>query len=104
VAVEAGTRRAGQRRIGSNALQGCTMDEYQPVDCGLHDRLEELATLRQPARIAYRDERGEVREAEGTINDVFASDGVEYLRTEGGEEIRLDRIEQVDGRHYGASG
>jgi Rho-binding antiterminator len=79
------------------------MDEYKPVDCGLHDRLEELSTLGQPARIAYRDERGEVREAEGTIRDVFAHDGAEYVRTEAGEEIRLDRIERVDGRHFGAT-
>lgn len=78
------------------------MDEYRPVDCSLHDRLEELATLRQPARIAYRDDRGEVRAAEDRIADVFSADGVEYIRTEAGEQIRLDRIEDVDGRSFGA--
>lgn len=76
------------------------MSDYKPVDCGLHDRLEELATLRQPARIEFRDERGEMRESRGTINDVFASDGAEFVRTDGGEEIRLDRIEYVDGQQY----
>jgi Rho-binding antiterminator len=79
------------------------MDEYKPVDCDFHDRLEELATLRQPARIAFRDERGEVREAEDRISDVYAADGVEYIRMEGGEEIRLDRIERVEGRHADGS-
>jgi Rho-binding antiterminator len=76
------------------------MSDYEPVDCGLHDRLEELSTLRQPARIEYRDDGGEIREARGTIEDVFTSDGAEFVRTDGGEEIRLDRIEYVDGRQY----
>jgi len=76
------------------------MSDYQPVDCGLHDRLEELATLRQPARIEFRDERGEMRESRGTIQDVFASDGEEFVRIDGGEEIRLDRIQYVDGQQY----
>jgi Rho-binding antiterminator len=76
------------------------MDEYRPVDCNLHDRLEELATLRQPARISYRDEDGEVRAADDRIVDVFAEDGVEYIRTEAGHQIRLDRIEDVDGRSF----
>jgi Rho-binding antiterminator len=79
------------------------MDDYKPVDCGLHDRLEELATLRQPALITFRDERGEVREARSTVNDVFTSDGAEFVRTDDGQEIRLDRIEHVDGQHYGAT-
>jgi Rho-binding antiterminator len=75
------------------------MEEYQPVDCGLHDRLEAFATTGQPCRIAYRDEDGGRREAQDRIADVFAEDGAEYVRTEGGEQIRLDRIEQVDGMH-----
>jgi Rho-binding antiterminator len=77
------------------------MSDYQPIDCGLHDRLEELSTLRQPARIEFRDEQGELREARGTIDDVFTNDGAEFIRTDGGEEIRLDRIEYVDGQQYG---
>lgn len=76
------------------------MDEYRPIDCNLHDRLEELATLRQPARISYRDDQGEMRSAEDRIEDVFAADGVEYIRTAGGEQIRLDRIDDVDGRSF----
>jgi Rho-binding antiterminator len=78
------------------------MSEYEPIDCGLHDRLEELATLRQPVRIEFRDDRGELRESRGTIADVFSSDGAEFVRTADGDEIRLDRIEHVDGQHYGA--
>jgi len=74
------------------------MSEYEPIDCADHDKLESLATLRQTARISYRDDRGELREVEDLIEDVFARDGVEYLKTAGGEEVRLDRLERVDGK------
>jgi Rho-binding antiterminator len=73
------------------------MDSYEPIDCADHDQLESLATLRQRARIAYRDEEDELRQVEDLIEDLYARDGVEYLRTAGGEELRLDRIERVDG-------
>jgi Rho-binding antiterminator len=75
------------------------MDEYTPIDCSMHDRLESYATLRQPCRISFRDDDGRLQEARDRIEDVFAEDGVEYIRTGAGERIRLDRIEQVDGMH-----
>jgi Rho-binding antiterminator len=78
------------------------MDDYKPVDCSLHDRLEAFATTGQPCRIEYTSEDGGRRQAQDRIADVFASDGAEYIRTRGGEEIRLDRIEQVDGIHADA--
>jgi Rho-binding antiterminator len=73
------------------------MSDYEPIDCADHDKLEALATMRQRARIAYRDEHGELHEVEDLIEDVFARDGNEYLKTAGGEEVRLDRLERVDG-------
>jgi Rho-binding antiterminator len=74
------------------------MSGYEPIDCTDHDRLESLATLRQIARIGYRDDSGAPREVEGLIEDVYARDSVEYLRTDSGEEIRLDRIDRVDAK------
>lgn len=75
------------------------MKDYDPIDCSMHDRLESYATLRQPCRIAFRDDDGRLQEAHDRIADVFAEDGVEYIRTAAGEQIRLDRIEEVDGLH-----
>lgn len=74
------------------------MSDYEPIDCADHDRLESLATRRQTARISYRDDDGEVRQTEDLIEDLYARDGVEYLRTEDGRELRLDRIESVDAK------
>jgi Rho-binding antiterminator len=74
------------------------MSDYEPIDCADHDKLEALSVQRRTARIAYRSEAGELREVEDVIADVYARDGVEYLRTGGGEEVRLDRLERVDGK------
>ena len=72
-------------------------ESYRPIDCSLHDRLEAWATLGNPQRIAYHDEGGSSRVTEGRIVDVFARNGEEFIRTESGEEIRLDRLERVGG-------
>lgn len=74
------------------------MSDYEPIDCADHDRLESLATLRQIARISYRGDDGETRTTEGLIEDLYSRDGVEYLRTAGGEELRLDVLVSVDAK------
>jgi Rho-binding antiterminator len=75
--------------------------DYQPIDCSLHDRLEALATLRQECDVVYRDVDGERRETRERIVDVFARAGEELVRLESGTEIRLDRLEAVEGVAYG---
>lgn len=74
---------------------------YAPIDCSLHDRLEALATLRRTCHIAYRDAEGNAQEIAERIVDVFARDGAEFLKTAGGLEVRLDRLDAVDGVPYG---
>lgn len=74
---------------------------YAPIECSLHDRLEALATLGRPCRVVYRTEAGEARELEGRLVDVFARGGAEFVKLDSGDEIRLDRLEWVDGVRYG---
>jgi Rho-binding antiterminator len=74
--------------------------DYQPIDCSLHDRLEALATLRRECDVVYRDAHGERRETRERIVDVFARAGEELVKLESGTEIRLDRLEAVDGIVY----
>jgi Rho-binding antiterminator len=69
---------------------------YRPLECGLHDRLESLATLGRQVRIRYLAGRSEA-ETSDRIVDVFARDGAEYVRLASGPEIRLDRLRTVDG-------
>jgi Rho-binding antiterminator len=72
------------------------MTNYEPIDCGVHDRLEALAVTRVPCRVAFVTKEGEEREATGRILDVFARAGAEYLHLEDGTEIRLDRLRSVE--------
>lgn len=74
---------------------------YTPIECSLHDRLEALATLGRSCRVVYRDDKGSEREVEGRIVDLFARGGVEYIRMDSGVEIRMDRLEWVDGVRFG---
>jgi len=74
-------------------------ERYEPIDCGDYDQLEALATNRRRVRVRYRDEQGGTSEANGHIVDLYAKDGVEYARMDGGENVRLDRLDAVDAMH-----
>jgi Rho-binding antiterminator len=83
------------------------MDQaYEPIDCSLHDRLEALATVGRRVEIVVRDVAGGERVLVDRLVDVYARGGAEYIRTGGGEEIRLDRLVRVDGSPFrgGAEG
>jgi len=70
---------------------------YSPISCEFHDRLEDLATLRKPARISYRDSEGVLQHRDATIADVYSKAGAEYLSLGSGETLRLDQLLEVDG-------
>ncbi|MBW8888354.1 MAG: hypothetical protein JF616_11420 [Fibrobacteres bacterium] len=70
-------------------------DDYRPIACDLYDRLESIATLRSLVRLTLKDEDAGPggASAEGRIADIYTrEDKQEFLRLDGGQEIRLDRI------------
>lgn len=73
------------------------MNDYCLVDCGFHDQLEALATLRQFCQISYRTVTGEVVEVQDQIVDVYAANHADFLKLKDGTEIRLDRLISVNG-------
>ena len=73
------------------------MDDYCLVDCGFHDRLEALATLRQICQISYHTVTGEIVEVQDRIVDVYAANRADFLKLKDGTEIRLDRLISVNG-------
>ena len=78
------------------------MDNYRLVDCGFHDQLEALSTLRQPCQITYRNVveesvAEEIVEVHTQIVDVYAANKADFLKLKDGTEIRLDRLLSVDG-------
>ena len=70
---------------------------YDPISCEFHDRLEDLATLRKPTQLHFRDETGADQRRDAVITDVFALNGEEFVSLSTGERVRLDRLVEVDG-------
>lgn len=67
--------------------------EYIPINCSFHDQLLELATFKSRVKIVFNGRDHETNEIVDVIEDVFTSPSkAEFLRTRGGEEIRLDQI------------
>lgn len=86
-------------------MEGEELTSYEPIDCSLHDELEARATRGKPCVIRFRDvRRGQEREVSDRIVDVFARSGEEFVRLASGEEIRLDRLQAVDGVVFGDAG
>jgi Rho-binding antiterminator len=73
-----------------------TENKYRPIDCSVHDMLESTAVRRTVARFVVRGEDGTTSVIQDRIDDLFARDGAEYMRTAGGQEIRLDRLASVN--------
>jgi len=68
------------------------MNEYVPVACSFHDRLEHLAMRRTTCRIRYRED-GSERVVEGRIKDIVTTGSAEFLvLAEDAGRIRLDYI------------
>jgi hypothetical protein len=75
-----------------------TMNDYRLVDCGFHDQLEALATLRQPSHITYTNTNGDRVAIFTQIVDVYAANKADFLKLKDGTEIRLDRLIAVDNK------
>lgn len=77
-------------------------DAYAPIDCGLHDELQLLAMRRREVdlRVRAEAEGDPARELRDRIVDVYTRGGAEWIRLGSGEEIRLDRLVEVDGRAF----
>ena len=70
------------------------MDPYKPIDCSIHDRIEDAATRGEVVRIVY-----ETCERQKEVNDVvldwFTRDGEEFMRTRSGLVLRLDQLTAI---------
>jgi transcriptional antiterminator Rof (Rho-off) len=69
--------------------------DYTPPSCSVHDELEAHAVRREVVRIEFQDPDGAERAVVGTIADIWSEAGAEYLRTDDGTTIRLDRLRKI---------
>lgn len=75
---------------------------YQPISCELHDLLEDLATTRGPVSIRFWDGSGVEQQRNARIEDVYANNGEEYIKTSSGDLVRLDSLIDVYGTAFAA--
>jgi len=69
-------------------------ERYEPVSCDYHDELEAAAMHKQQVELEF-DLEGAPQRGRGKIEDVYTSDGAEWVRfvSDGAPlEIRLDHI------------
>ena len=72
--------------------------QYQPVNCNFYDDLETLATLHKKCEIIFWSDNGAKSVLYDQILDLYARDGIEYLKLSSGLEIRLDKLVEIDGK------
>ncbi len=73
------------------------MSEYEAIDCGLHDVVEDRIVRRVVCEVLYRAENGrEEQHYQGRLMDVFGRDGAEFVALQDGILVRLDRVLKVD--------
>jgi Rho-binding antiterminator len=69
-------------------------DRYEPVSCDYHDELEAAAMHKKEVELEFELE-GVPQKERGRVEDVFTTDGAEFIRFASGSgslEIRLDHI------------
>lgn len=73
-----------------------TATNYKPIDCDYYDRLEAWSTTKTVCTIIYRDETGNEQSVTAKIADVYTQEKVEFMKTDSGEIIRLDKLVSVN--------
>lgn len=75
-------------------------EDYRPISCIDHEKLEFAALRRQPLWITYVDETGAKRRERLYPRDVYTRAGAEWLEADGASgplTLRLDRIDAIAG-------
>lgn len=68
---------------------------YQPIACGLYDRLEAFATRQQSVRVVWTDPDAVRHETTVRLDDLYSDAEGEWLRLSDGTTVRLDRLVSV---------
>lgn len=72
-------------------------DDYRQISCSHHDRIEAAVVTARICQLTYRT-RDAVEKTIGVrLTDVLTHNGEEFVVTDTGDEIRLDRVISLDG-------
>jgi hypothetical protein len=72
------------------------MEQYKPVDEEILEELEVLAALKKVCSIKFEADNGATPEIRGRVTGIYNVGEDQYLRTEEGLSIRLDKLIQID--------
>ena len=71
---------------------------YQPIDCNYYDELVLIAMRKRSVEIVYQVSEQKITTITSVIRDIFTKDKEEFILTESGLPIRLDKLISVDGK------
>jgi transcriptional antiterminator Rof (Rho-off) len=71
------------------------VETYQPINCEFHDAIETYATRRETVDIVVEDPAEDSRSIRTVVCDVYSRNGEEFLLTDAGERIRLDKVKSI---------
>ncbi len=74
------------------------MENYKPVNCDFYDELEALATQKKNCAIRFKGDNEGISSIQAKIADLYTHEHIEYMKTDSGLEIRLDKLVEVDGK------
>ena len=92
------------RKIDFNKNESCSSNldksnvDYEPINCDDYDWLEIWSMNKSTVLIEYSPNGKTLRE-ESIINTLKTFNGIEYLITEAGLEIRLDHLLSITEMH-----
>jgi Rho-binding antiterminator len=68
---------------------------YQPINCEFHDVIESYATRRETVDIVVEDAAENIRNVRTVVCDIYSRNTEEFLLTDAGERIRLDKVKSI---------
>ncbi len=73
------------------------MSDYKQVSCSFYDQLTDLIVRKKYVHLEYTSEIHEFLKEQCVLVDIKSFNNQEFLFTNKGTEVRLDRIKKVDG-------
>ncbi|MFK7937716.1 MAG: hypothetical protein AB8G22_29635 [Saprospiraceae bacterium] len=72
--------------------------DYHPIDCNYYDELVLIAMRKREVTIVYQAAEQKITTLQSVIRDIYTKDKEEFILTETGLPIRLDKLISVDGK------
>lgn len=72
--------------------------DYHPIDCNYYDELILLAMRKRAVDIVYQIDQDTITTINSVIRNIYTKEKEEFIETDKGVTIRLDKLVEVDGK------